>query len=138
MQAQAVPAPLPLQGQAAPPVHQDLDDLDDWERVEADQRCNRCISQKNCALVVAMLAVLLSALPFTAPSICASIDPTMQAAPVKMMKSVFPPAISRPCFEGVLDSCIRRLNGTVLDVSRKQIYLETWQVQGFPASGHQL
>ena len=89
-------------------------------------------SKNLVAVFMGVLSVGMAGMAATAHSMCGSIDLTMHGGEVEIMKRLVPFGVSLGCFEGALDSCILQFNGTVIDSSGKQSYLETWQNQGFP------
>ncbi len=100
-----------------------------WDRdhVQGGAEVSRQPSHKNCylAVFVAILSVLIAcfvATRDTSPSFCVLTGPLTMTG-----------AFSRSRFECALDSCLAQFDGEVVNVSGKDMYIETWKDSGFPA-----
>ena len=102
-----------------------------WDRdhVQGGAEVSRQPSHNNYYLALAVFVAILSvviacfvATRDTSPSFCVLTGPLTMTG-----------AFSRSRAECALDSCLAQFNGTVVNVSGKDMYIKTWQDQGFPA-----
>ena len=117
-----------LQTKELVPPSQDAEVSSDtsWDHVQGGADVSRQPSYKNyhLAVFVAILSVIVSvaATRVTSPSFCVLTGHLSMTG-----------AFSRSRFECALDSCLAQFNGEVVNVSGKDIYIETWHSRGFPA-----
>lgn len=118
-----------LQTKELVPPSQDAEVSSDasWDHVQGGADVSRLPSYKNyyLAVFVAILSAVIAwfaATRVTSPSFCVLTGHLTMTG-----------AFSRSRFECALDSCLAQFNGEVVNVSGKDMYIETWNSRGFPA-----